>query len=91
MAEPVASPLPKPVKKKTAAGLADDVLRPQAALLYPALKQAGEAGLSWRECWALLGVDAEERRVGRVVTWMRFHSCEVMAFYVAGETRFRLL
>jgi len=64
--------------------------RPQAALLFRALKSAGAGGLSWKECWALS--DDEEFVVGPIVIWMRFHGCDVEARYdpVAGETRFYL-
>jgi hypothetical protein len=65
--------------------------RPQAAVLFRALKAAGESGLSWRECWALS--DDEEFVVGPIVIWMRAHGVEVEARYDsgAGETRFYLI
>jgi hypothetical protein len=69
----------------------DAMRRPQAAVLYRALKAAGSEGLSWKECWAL-STD-EEFVVGPIVIWMRFHGCEVVARYdpVGGETRFYLV
>ena len=68
----------------------DAMRRPQAAVLFRALRDAGAGGLSWRECWALS--DDEEFVVGPIVIWMRFHGCDVEARYdpVAGETRFYL-
>jgi hypothetical protein len=77
---------PRPLKNK-----ASDRLRPQAAVLYPALKQAGPVGLSWIECFALLGADTQP---GAVVVWMRAHGVGVLCLYDdAGsgyETRFAL-
>lgn len=66
----------------------DELRRPQAVVLFRALKAAGSAGLSWKECWALS--DDEEFVVGPIVIWMRFHGCDIEARYdpVAGETRF---
>ena len=68
----------------------DELRRPQAAVLYRALREAGETGLSWKECWAL-STD-EEFVVGPIVIWMRFHGVGVTARYdpVGGETRFYL-
>jgi hypothetical protein len=75
---------PRPLKKT-------DRIRPLAALLYPALKQAGPVGLSWVECFALLGADTQP---GAVVVWMRAHGVNVVCGYDdAGsgfETRFVL-
>ena len=82
--------LPRPLKNR-AQDAQDEMRRPQAAVLYRALKAAGSEGLSWKECWAL-STD-EEFVVGPIVIWMRFHGCEVVARYdpVGGETRFYLV
>jgi len=87
--EPVYGP-PRPVVNR-AREAQDAMRRPQAALLFRALKSAGAGGLSWKECWALS--DDEEFVVGPIVIWMRFHGCDIEARYdvVAGETRFYLL
>lgn len=68
----------------------DEMRRPQAAVLFRALRDAGSLGLSWKQCWALS--DDEEFAVGPIVIWMRFHGVEVLARYdaVGGETRFYL-
>jgi hypothetical protein len=81
--------LPRPLRD-TGKEKQDAMRRPQAALLFRALKAAGSAGLSWKECWALS--DDEEFTVGPIVIWMRYHGCEVNAVYdlIAGETRFYL-
>jgi len=86
--EPVYGP-PQPVRNRQREAQ-DEMRRPQAALLFRALRSAGESGLSWKECWALS--DDEEFVVGPIVIWMRFHGCDVEARYdpVAGETRFYL-
>lgn len=83
------SPTPRPLRD-TGREKQDALRRPQAAVLFRALKRAGSAGLSWRECWALS--DDEEFVVGPIVIWMRFHGCDIEALYdaVAGETRFYL-
>jgi len=60
----------------------DALRRPQAAILFRALRAAGEAGLSWKECWAL-APDDEEFVVGPIVFWLRFHGCTSMP----GTTR----
>jgi hypothetical protein len=82
--------LPRPLRD-TGKEKQDAMRRPQAALLFRALKAAGSAGLSWKECWALS--DDEEFTVGPIVIWMRYHGCEVNAVYdlIAGETRFYLV
>lgn len=80
------SAAPRPLKDKRQEQR-DELLRPQAAVLYPALKAAGEGGLAWRECFVLV---SEDTGVGRVVVWMRSHGVEISAWYEAGETRFRL-
>jgi hypothetical protein len=87
--EPVYGP-PRPVVNR-AREAQDAMRRPQAAVLFRALKSAGESGLSWKECWALS--DDEEFVVGPIVIWMRFHGCDIEARYdvVAGETRFYLM
>lgn len=81
--------LPRPIKNRDREKQ-DELRRPQAAVLFRALREAGESGLSWKECWALSA--DEEFVVGPIVVWMRFHGCEVEARYdaVAGETRFYL-
>ena len=81
--------LPRPLKNR-AQDAQDEMRRPQAAVLYRALKAAGSEGLSWKECWAL-STD-EEFVVGPIVIWMRFHGVGVTARYdaVGGETRFYL-
>lgn len=81
---------PRPVENR-ALKRQDEMRRPQAAVLFRALREAGEAGLSWKECWALS--DDEEFVVGPIVIWMRAHGVSIDARYdvVAGETRFYLL
>ena len=80
--EPEFSPLPKPRKDDR-----DERLRPLAAVMFKALKDAGDDGLSWAEAWAL--TDGTEQ-TGVVVTWMRQKGVSVVAFYEGGMTRFRL-
>jgi hypothetical protein len=65
----------------------DEMRRPQAALLFRALKAAEHKGMAWRECFAL----CEEP--GAVVVWMRAHGVDVDAVYDVGggETRFYLI
>ena len=81
---------PAPLRNR-ARDAQDEMRRPQAAVLFRALKAAGAGGLSWKECWALS--DDEEFVVGPIVIWMRFHGVEVDARYdpVAGETRFYIV
>lgn len=72
----------------------DALRRPQAAVLYRALGDAGDAGLSWRECWAL-GESGETNSrwdVGPIVIWVRAKGVDIEALYdpIAGETRFYL-
>jgi len=87
MAKPVqveveVSAPPKPRKDDR-----DERLRPLAATLFKAMQAAGDDGLSWAEAWAL--TDGVEQ-TGVVVTWMRTKGVEVVAFYLDGQTRFRL-
>lgn len=86
---PAVSETPRPLRD-TGREKQDAMRRPQAAVLFRALKDAGAKGLSWTECWALS--DDEEFVVGPIVIWMRFHGVVVEARYdaVAGETRFYL-
>ena len=88
--QPTQRPAPPRPLGNRARDAQDEMRRPQAAVLYRALKSAGAGGLSWKECWALS--DDEEFVVGPIVIWMRFHGCDVDAVYdvVAGETRFYL-
>ena len=88
-ATPIPSPLPRPVKN-TAQEQYDALLRPQAALLYPALKRAGDAGLSFIESWELLSAQFSDVVTGKVVVYLRAHGVGVVAYYEAGETRFKL-
>lgn len=82
--------LPRPLRDSNR-DKQDAMRRPQAAVLFRALRSAGALGLSWKECWALS--DDEEFVVGPIVIWMRFHGCDIEARYdaVAGETRFYLI
>jgi hypothetical protein len=70
----------------------DEMRRPQAAVLFRALKAAPVLGLSWKECW-VLGEGNQEWDVGPIVIWMRTKGVEVDARYdpVAGETRFYIV
>ncbi|HWI68540.1 MAG TPA: hypothetical protein VNS88_09185, partial [Nitrospiraceae bacterium] len=64
-----------------------------AAVLFRFLRDAGDAGLSWKECWAL-GEGNDEWDVGPIVVWLRSTGkVEVLARYdvVVGETRFYLV
>jgi hypothetical protein len=92
-----ATPLPRPRENK-ARELYDAKRRPQAALLFRFIRDAGVVGVSWKECWAL-GLECEsngesnEWDVGPIVVWLRAHGVEVVARYdvVVGETRFYLV
>jgi len=88
-ATPIPSPLPRPVKN-TAQEQYDALLRPQAALLYPVLKKAGSAGVSWTEAWNVLTAQFTDVVTGKVVVYLRAHGVGVVAYYEGGETRFKL-
>ena len=80
------------VRARSAAAVAyDEKRRPQAVLLYRELLRVGDAGLSWKECWAVGEADADYA-VGPVVVWLRSKGVDVRSTYdtVAGETRFYL-
>ena len=87
-------PPPPPRAPKSRAREAYDAKRrPQAAVLFRFLRDAGDAGLSWKECWAL-GEGNDEWDVGPIVVWLRSTGkVEVLARYdvVVGETRFYLV
>jgi hypothetical protein len=70
----------------------DQKRRPQAALMYRMLRERHEAGMSWRECWAL-GEGNDDWDVGPIIVWMRSRGVSVEARYdpVVGETRFYLV
>jgi hypothetical protein len=80
---------PKARQRKKSIGQDDEVLRPQAAVVFRALKAVGASGLAWREVFVLVE-DYDGSEVGRTVTWMRYHGVSVLAYYEAGETRFKL-
>ena len=79
------SPTPRPRSKRGADH------RQEAAPLYRALKAAGQDGLSWIECFAALGSNAE---VGLLVVWMRAQGVSIGCVYAdrgkGYETRFVL-
>ena len=84
-----ASPLPKPLVNSVAAKQKryDEMRRPQAEVLFRALRAAEHKGLAWRECFALTD------EPGSVVVWLRSHGVDIEAVYDsgAGETRFYLI
>lgn len=75
----------------------DEMRRPQAAIVFRHLREAGEVGVAWRELWAL-GESSEPHEVterwdvGPIIVWLRARNVDIEALYdvVAGETRFYL-
>ena len=89
MAQPTQVPVsPVPKSRVNALQKAYDAKRrPQAEVLFRALRVAQHQGLAWRECFALCD------EPGAVVVWLRGHGVDIEAVYDAGagETRFYLI
>jgi len=90
-ARPVPAPEPEYTVPRAPKNTADAKHKAPAAVLFRAMRERGDAGLSWRECWMVLEEGAfEDAQVGPTIIWMRSKGVGVIASYVDGETVFVL-